>query len=337
MDNWKIFGITLKPGEQRQLSLSIPVGGLTNFGAVCPGTKRVNGYELPVIVVNGARPGKTLLVTAGMHAGEFNGTPAVIRAAKDLDPARMCGRAILMPCVNTSGFWTMHPRTTPEDNFNFNGQYPGRPDGSVGERIADFFVKEIFPQTDFILDLHGGSRGERMTPLVFFPTHAGVRESALAAAKALNVGLLVESQATMGQYSYAASRLNIPGLLIERGDGYFCEPEWVEADWRDIRLLLDHLGIFAAPEGLYDATLCRRVFREAVYMEADRDGLWLPAVKHGQKISKGQLLGTIQDFFGNVLEEIHAGDDGLVMYLYTGLALPRGEFMVACAIAASEE
>jgi len=336
MDDWHIFGGTLKPGEKRRLALRIPMGGLPNSGEVSPGTRSGSDYELPAILFNGARPGKTLLVTAGIHAGEFNGTPAVIRAAGDLDPERMSGRAILLPCVNTSGFWTMHPRTLPEDGFNLNGQYPGRPDGTVGERVADFFVRQIFPQVDFMLDLHGGSRGERMTPLVFFPTHPRVREEALSAAKALNVGLLVESRATMGQYSYAASRLDIPGLLIERGEGYFTSAEWFEADWRDLRLLMDHLGIFQATDGLRDECLRRRVFREAVYMESDRDGLWYPEVEAGQPIRRGQLLGTIRDFFGSALEEVRAGDDGLVMYVYTGLAAPRGAFLVALAWSDSE-
>ena len=336
MENWRIFGETIAPGEKRQFVLDIPVGGQPNRGEVSPGERVSDGYEMPAFLVNGAHPGKTLLVTAAMHSGEFNGTPAVIRAARELDPERMSGRAILLPCVNTSGFWTTHTRTLPEDDFNLNGQYPGRPDGTVGERVADFFVREIFPHTDFMLDLHGGSRGERMTPLAFFPTHAKVRKSALAAARALSVGFLVESQATMGQYSYAASKLEIPGLLIERGDGYFASAEWFEADWRDLRLLMDHLGIYEAPEGLRDETMPRRVFREAVYLEAERDGLWYPIVDRNQPIEKRQLLGTLQDFFGNVLEEVRAGDDGHVLYLYTGLAAPKGDFLVTYGVASSE-
>ena len=337
MENWTIFGETLSPGEKRQMTLSIPMGGLPNRGEVTPTGRDGGDYELPAILVNGAKPGKTLLVTAGIHSGEYNGTPAVIRAAGELDPAAMRGRVILLPCVNTSGFWTVHPRTLPEDGFNLNGQYPGRPDGTVGDRLADFFVREIFPRIDFILDLHGGSRGERMTPLVFFPTHGRVREAALAAAKALNLGFLIESQDTKGEYSYAAASMGIPGLLIERGDGYFCDPDWVEADWRDLRLLLDHLGIAPAPEGLHDGALKRRVFREAVYLESERDGLWHPAVRPDMPVIKGQLLGTLKDFFGNALEEIRAERDGHVLYLNTGLAAPKGEFLVAVAIADSEE
>ena len=260
----------------------------------------------------------------------------MIRVSRELDPKAMSGRAILLPCVNISGFWTLHPRTLPEDNFNLNGQYPGDPEGTVGARLADFFVREIFPQVDFMLDLHGGSRGERMTPLVFFPTHPKVRQAALDAALSLNVGFLVESQATKGQYSYAAHDMDIPGLLIERGDGYFCEREWVEADRRDILLLMDHLGIIKAPAGLYDATLERRVFREAVYLESDVDGLWIPAVRANTPVKAGALLGTVYDFYGEPLREVRAEKDGHVLYVNTALSTPVGEFHVAVAWSDSE-
>ena len=336
MENWHIFGETIAPGEARRMTLRVPMGGLENRGEVYPGRRTSGDYELPATVINGARPGKTLLVTAGIHAGEFNGTPAVIRVSRELAPAQMSGRVILLPCVNISGFWTLHPRTLPEDDFNLNGQYPGDPQGTVGGRLADFFVREIFPQVDFMLDLHGGSRGERMTPLVFFPTHEGVREAALSAAKALNVGFLVESQATKGQYSYAAYDMDIPGLLIERGDGYFTDPEWVEADRRDILLLMDHLGIIEVPADMYDVSLNRRVFREAVYLESDVDGLWLPAVKANTPVKAGALLGTVYDFYGEPLREVRAERDGHVLYVNTALSSPVGEFHVAVAWADSE-
>ena len=89
MELWRIFGEALEPGETRRLSLRVPMGGLPNQGqTLLDGRKRAD-YEMPAILVNGAKPGKTLLVTAGIHSGEFNGTPAVIRTAREIDPAAL--------------------------------------------------------------------------------------------------------------------------------------------------------------------------------------------------------------------------------------------------------
>ena len=337
MAHWTVFGETLAPGEKRRTVLRVSVSGLPNAGEVSPGGRQGDGYEMPVILINGLKPGRTLLVTAGMHAGEFNGTPAAIKVARALEPSEMSGRAIFMPCVNTSGFWTMFPRMLPEDGYNLNAGYPGRPDGTVGARVADFFVRKVLTQADFILDLHGGSRGERMTPLAFFPTHPGAREASLKAAKALNLGFLVESQATKGQYSYAASSLGIPGLLVERGEGYLCDADLVEANRRDILLLLAHLGILPEQPGLRDEVLKRRVFRRAVYVDSEGDGLWYPEVGKDEPVTKGQRLGRLEDFYGDPVAEVRAECDGHVLYVYTGLAAPKGEFLIAYGVADSEE
>ncbi len=337
MENWCIFGEELSPGEKKQITLRIPMDGRVNGGVLLPEAGRDGeDYEMPAILLNGLRLGKTLLVTAGIHSGEFAGIPAVIRTAAELDPVEMSGRAIFLPCVNTSGFWTLNPATLPEDGFNLNHDYPGREDGTVGERIAAFFVRELFPKVDFILDFHGGSHGERMTPLVFFPTAPKVREASLAAALSMNLGYIIESEATRGEYSWAANFCDVPGLLLERGEGYFCDEAWVEADRKDLRLLMGHLGMIPAPAGTRDGSLRRRVFREAIYLDALEDGLWYPAVGKDEDVKQGQLLGVMEDLFGHKRAEYRAEKDGHTLYLSRGLAVPKGNFLIAYAVASSE-
>ena len=85
-----------------------------------------------------------------------------------------------------------------------------------------------------------------------------------------------------------------------------------------------------------DTALKRRVFREAIYLEAAREGVWHPAVKKDQAVQKGQRLGALEDLFGDVLETVYAEHDGHVLYLNCGLAAPKGELLVAYAVAASE-
>lgn len=337
MKGWTICGETLSPGEKKQTVLRIPMGSLKHGGTVGPGSRGGEGYEIPATLICGARPGKTVLITASIHSGEYVGVPAVIRVAGELEAERLTGNLLLLPCVNTSGFWAHSQAVLPEDGFNLNHQYPGNPNGTVGDRIADYFVREIFPCVDFILDFHGGGTAEHMAPLVFFPTWDGARETALATAKAMNVGFLIESEARFGQYSYAAHSLGIPGLLLERGSGFFCTAEESEADCADIRLALDHLGLYPAEPGTRDETMARRVFREAIYLEAADQGLWYHAVHVGDDVKKGDLLGRMEDFFGNVIAEYRAERDGCILYETCGLAVNRGEFLVAYAVLDSEE
>lgn len=316
---WKLCGQKLSRGEKRQVILK-------------PDTV---DYELPATLICGKEPGKTVVVTAQIHAGEYNGTPAVIQAAKEIDPEKLRGNVALMHCVNTSGFWQQHWRTLPEDGFNLNSDYPGRPDGTVGERLADWFVRGVFPAADFLLDLHGGSVNEILTPCLFFPKAGQAAEASLAAAKALDVPYLVASGVAGGEYSYAADYHGVPGLLLERGYGGFCREEWVAGHKRNIYLLLRHLGMYESEE----PPVSRRpkVYGRAVYLESGKEGLWYPAVREDEPVKKGRLLGRLEDMFGNVLEEFYAEGDGRVLYYTGGLSVKAGDSLAAYGLEEAEE
>ena len=338
MNTWTICGQTLSPGEKRQTVLRVPMGGHPHGGKLPGGPDGEQGdYELPATLLCGAQPGKTLLISASIHSGEYVGIPAVIRTARELDPEKMRGNVILLHCVNLSGTLRHSYRLVPEDGFNLNSGYPGDPDGTVGERIAAWFVRELFGRVDFILDLHGGSPEESMTPLFFFPHAESVRETSLAAARATNVRYTLESYAKGGEYSYAANVFGVPGLLLERGNGVLCTAEEIRAEMDDIRLLLDHLGIYPAAAGTFDAALDRRTFRETVYLESGVRGLWYPAVEKDTDVKKDQLLGTVEDYFGNPVAQYRAQGDGRVMYLAGGLAVNPGDALVTYVLLASEE
>lgn len=307
-----ICGHTLQPGEKKQTVL-----------------RPVSGYEMPATIICGARPGKTVLITAGIHAGEYPGIPAVIRTAKELDPARAAGNILMIHCVNTSGFWARTDCLVAEDGGNLNANYPGAPDGTISQKIADYFVTQIFPHVDFIADLHSGSQQEPLTPCVFFPKWEKAREVALSAAKALDIPYLIQSTAKTGEYSYAAYAMGIPSILLERGHSGFCEEAWVKSYQRDLRLLLRHLGCYPYEE---HSDVEKHVLVKTVYLEAEESGLWYCEVEPGDMVDKGQLLGRTEDLYGNVIHEYYAQADGIVFYHCCGLSVRPGRNLVAYGV-----
>lgn len=338
MSSFSICGETLFPGQKKSVCLSVPMDGLSHGGRLDRAEGAGNDdYLIPATLICGKEEGPTLLISAGIHSGEYVGISAVIRTAREIDAEKLSGNLILLHCVNLSGILSHRYRFVPEDGFNLNAGYPGRADGSVGERIAAWFVRELFPHVDFIFDLHGGSAEELMVPLVFFPHAKKVRDVSLAAAKALNIGFFLESYAETGMYSYAANTFGIPGILLERGNGVLCTEEEFLAEQNDLRLLLNHLGMLPAGPDLYDAALPRRVFRETFFLESDLQGLWYPAVKNGDVVKKGDFLGVTEDYFGNILSEYRAEADGIVLYFTRGLAVSPGDALVTYAKLGAEE
>ncbi len=284
------------------------------------------GYQIPAVLVGGAEEGRTLLLTAGIHGDEYPGTAALIRLLEKLDPKRVKGNILLLPCVNVSGFWSRTPARVPEDGTNLNADYPGSPKGGVGARIAHYFVSEIFPKVDFIIDLHSGGMAEPLSPCLFFPAAESVRAASEAAARATDIPFLIASTASRGQYSYAAS-LGIPGLLLERGHSGGCREEWVRAYERDVLLLLRHLEMYQSDQ---PAGVCeKRVFNKALYLTAEEDGLWYPNLEEGREVKKGALLGRMEDFFGRLLREYRAEGAGTVLYYTSALAVKKGGALAA--------
>lgn len=288
---------------------------------------------MPATLICGRQPGMTALITAQIHSGEYPGTPAIIRTALEIDPAQLKGNLILVHCVNTSGFWARSNGRLPEDGANLNGCYPGRADGTPGERIADYFVKELFPHIDFLLDLHSGGQQEPLTPCLFFPCHKKVRAQSLSAAAVLDIPYLIESSASTGEYSYAAAYMDIPGLLLERGHCGSCHENWIHAYQRDIRLLLQHMGMYDFGES--HATCKKTVYHKTIYMTAGEQGLWYPAIQENQRVEQGQLLGHTEDFFGRPLAEYRAEAEGTVFYYTSGLSVLPGSPLVAYGVTSS--
>lgn len=321
---WEICDHTLKHGEKKQVML--------NTG-IC-------GYELPSTLICGKEEGKNVLITACIHGDEYPGVAAVIQKAREIEPRFLKGNLILIPCVNTGGFRN-RTRIIPEDGFNLNSDYPGNPQGTPGERLADYFVKNIFPNVDFILDLHSGSPMEPLAPCLFFPGAEKVREASLKAAMALDIPYLIESSSVKGEYGYAARHFGVPGLLLERGYGGLCPKEWVQAYKKDISLLLAHLEMYTVQESddrtkvaevrqMQSVNICdKKIITESIYLEAEESGLWYPSVWEGCEIKEGQVLGHTEDFFGNKLHEYAARMDGTVFYYTGSLSVQKGSALVA--------
>ena len=286
-------------------------------------------YPVEMTVICGSRPGKTLVVTAGVHGCEYVGIETLNRLKRELEPAALSGRVILLPLVNPEGFYQGSKQTIPADGKNLNRMFPGKPDGTFSSQLARVLEETLYPEADFLMDLHGGDVNEALTPLVFFP--ASVPESlsaaASAAAESLSVPYRVASTSQNGLYSWAA-QCGIPALLVERGErGLWSEKE-VAACRENVYELMRHLGILNAAS--VSPCLQQAEIRRAVYEEASADGFWYPAVSAaGQKLKQGALLGTLKDSYGNEIARYTAPFEGVVLYYTLSLGVRNADPLIA--------
>jgi predicted deacylase len=107
---------------------------------------------IPVLLINGRKPGKTLLAMAGVHGDEFAGIRAIHQTCRQLDPEEMSGRLLAVPVANLPAFWAS-TRNTPIDGLNLARIFPGKKEGSVTEQIAYYLSEKIIARADFLIDL----------------------------------------------------------------------------------------------------------------------------------------------------------------------------------------
>lgn len=289
-------------------------------------TLKVENYEMPATIIKGNSSDKVILITAGIHSGEYPGIKASINLANQLDPEKVDGMIVIIHCVNTSGFKARVNDVIPEDGANLNANYPGDKNGGIGAKIANFFVTEIFPKINYIVDLHSGGKYEELTPCLFYQMAEKVTKTSERIAKATNIPYLIQSTATKGHYSYAG-QMGIPGVLLERGYGGLCENDDVDGYLEDLIGILNELKFITQKPKTQKPK--QKTITSPVYLSSEYEGLWYPNIKANSYVKQGDLLGVIEDFYGNKIAEYHAQKDGIVFYYCSDLSVNVGNSLVA--------
>jgi uncharacterized protein len=121
--------VYVNPGERRRIE--IPVAKLPT------GT----GLLLPIMVINGAKPGPTVWISAAVHGDEVNGVEIIGRVLEKIEARELAGCLIAVPIVNVFGF-NAQSRYLP-DRRDLNRSFPGFEQGSVAGRLAYLFMQEV--------------------------------------------------------------------------------------------------------------------------------------------------------------------------------------------------
>ena len=285
--------------------------------------------EIPATLICGTEDGPTVLVTGGIHNAEYVGIQAAVELREELQPEGLKGNVILFPLVNRSGFEHRTMSMVYEDGKNINREFPGDPEGSLTEKLCSTFAERVFPMVNYYIDLHCGDGYEELIPHVYTLGAASpeVNWASDVMARAVNVEFRYASRnASGGAYNHAGS-MGIPGILLERGCCSLWSREEVDADKEDVRNVLRRLGLLEGEAKSYGSV--QRELRDGHFLEAGHTGLWYPCFRAGDRFKKGDLLGTVRDYMGNVLEECRAEEDGVLLIRTVSLNVLKGGAMLS--------
>ena len=259
----------------------------------------------PVLVINGARPGPTLCLTAAIHGDELNGIEIIRRIMHDISPDKLSGAIVGVPIVNVQGF-RRGSRYLP-DRRDLNRSFPGNPAGSAAARIADSFFKNVVGHCDALIDLHTGSFERTNLPQI----RADLRDPDIVElAQGFGATVILHSTPGIGTLRYAATKAGIPTLTLEAGGPMQLELNEVNQGVKGIESLLGSLGMirkarfWGNPEPVY---------YRSTWVRADSGGILFADVSLGATVRKGDLLGTITDPMSNVRVNLYAPYTGRII------------------------
>jgi predicted deacylase len=281
----------------------------------------LDGIDIPFTVIEGTRPGPVLLVTAGVHASEFCSIEAAVRL-QQTKPEEIRGTLVILPVLNMQGFRKRSIYIMPEDGKNLNRQFPGKHDGTLSERLANWLVTAVFPHADCYLDLHGGDLDEALLPFTIYP-----RRSEASRALAIAFGLPIAIASEGKTHSIAgAVDLGIPSLLPEMSGNGLWTNDTVGELTAGIDRIMKHLDMI--DREVKPAPQAKPDFVTMWVPVAASTGLWYSAVEVGAEVATGDTLGQIKDPFGTVLSTISSEKPGKVVYRMTSLSVNEGEALL---------
>ena len=315
-----IGSVVARPGQAASGFIEVPAG-------VDAATR------IPITIVRGAQGGPTLALIAGTHGSEVAPIVALQRVRATLDPALLRGTVLIVHVANMPSFLGRTIYYSPIDGKNLNRVYPGKPDGTVSERIAYAITNQIIERADFLVDIHAGDGNESLRPYTYWsPLGLNARADSIARDMALAWGsdhIVIDTMrprdVRASVYTQNTAQLRgKPSLTTEAGYLGLASEEMVQRNVDGVFRLLRYFRMLPG-----DVELVRQplFFERTEVLRSPATGVWHPRVERGQSVQKGAIIGVLTDFFGNAQAEIRAPFGGIVLYVVATPAMSQGEPM----------
>lgn len=304
---------TLPPGTREQLKL--PVARLTTGSLL----------SLPLEVVHGRKPGPAVWLSGAIHGDELDGVEIIRRVLERLRPEALEGTVVAAPIVNVYGFES-GSRYLP-DRRDLNRSFPGGRKGSMASRIAHLFMTEVVERCDYGVDFHCGSDQRENLPQVRADLED---EETLRMALAFGAPVAVHNAPPDGSLRKAAVNAGARVILYEAGEAGRFTPAAIAEGTRGVLRILDALGMVAADPGDEAGPARDEVLRvsRSRWVRAGRSGILRLSVELGERVEKGQRLGTIGDAFGRDPHPVKASRTGIVLGRRINPLVYQGEGLV---------
>lgn len=261
---------------------------------------------LPVAVLNGAEDGRTLHLQAVSDGDELNGLGVLTRLLPRLDPEAIAGTITVVAIANLHGFLVAEHRN-PIDDTKLNRAYPGDPEGSSSERIANATLQAA-TDADLVVDLHQGSTSRMIDEVrVRCGRHHRIHDACLELARVFDAGHVLDQQGPDGQLARVAPDAGVPTIDPELGGNVGWDESSIAVGVRGLERVLEYYGFH---DGDAEPTSQIRA-RGFDRYSSPSGGLIRFRAALGDVIEEGDVLFDVIDPFGRRKDRVRATGDGV--------------------------
>lgn len=307
MSNKKITicGTNIHPGEIANLALPLP-----EEYSCAP-------LYMPIKVIHGKKSGPCLVIFSVLKGTELNGLEIANRITQAIDPAHSAGTIITIPVTNVYGL-THYPSILPTGN-DLASCFPGKEQGSYGERIAYLITEEIFKKADYCIELDTGGLNHNILPQIYCNVESKVAKDL---AKMFRAPVVTNVVLEGNHLRQTTEELQIPLLVYQAGEAMRFDENAIDFGVNGIKNILKYIKILKG-EPLQEFTPI--LSREEDWVLAPKGGILHPGVTLGQTISSGELIGKVSDPFGcNATESIKSPQKGIIVGINTSPLIHEG-------------
>ena len=298
------------------------------------GVQTVTGqhWYVSVIVVKGAKPGKRIALTSGVHGDEISPIHMIQTVVDQLDPAQMSGTVLAAVDISGPALEAMARRWPNSgrgiDLVDMNRQWPGHENGpSAASRHAWLvFNRLLKPNADYAIDYHTSTTGMDMA--AFHLARLDMPE-VRAMAELFPIDQIFDNPAYPGLLANAFIDAGIPAFTPEIGAPRKLDLAMIPLFVEGTMNVLKHHGIIAGALGRTGKDSGIFVGNSATGVLATHGGFVELLVKLNDKVEAGQKVAIQRNAFGEVVAEYTAPKAGEIAALRTDATSEPGNGLVS--------
>jgi len=257
---------------------------------------------------------KRISIVTGIHGDELEGQYVCFELARRIeeDMDSLTGIVDIYPAMNPLGIDSI-TRGIPAFDLDMNRLFPGNAEGNMTEALAADIIRDV-SGSDVVIDIHASNIYLTEIPQIRINE---LHESELVPlAKETNVDFIwVHGASTVleATFAYSLNSTGTPCLVVEMGVGMRITKAYGDQLVDGILNLMKKMGMWTGKSVPSRKPIISRNPDDVSFLNAGTGGLFIPDVKHWEKLKEGERIGRIIDpLSGKVLEEVVSPVDGIL-------------------------